>query len=169
MFVATAGAVLAALILVLRTPVEEQAREEAVPLVGEAGVSGIISEKGIHWHPELTITIKGEKQLIPADIGMGKQFVDDPHYDEMMMMTDMHTHDASGTLHWEVMDGPVREDDVRLVEFFRVWDKKFSNSCIFEYCTGRGGQLRFIVNGKSNADFENYRIQDGDRIEIIYE
>lgn len=128
----------------------------------------IISPDGIHWHPELTITIKGEKQVIPNNIGMGMQFAGYPQYDPMMMMTNMHTHDDSGELHWEVMDGPVEKDDVRLAQLFAVWGKKFTSSCIFEYCDGLDGKLEFKVNGEINQDFENYLVKDKDKIEIIF-
>ena len=33
--------------------------------------SDIVSRTGFHWHPELTIYVKGEKQEIPANIGIG--------------------------------------------------------------------------------------------------
>ncbi len=129
----------------------------------------IISQSGIHWHPELSIIIKGEKQPIPANIGMGMQFAGYPQYDSMMTMTNMHTHDASGQLHWEVMQGPVKEDDIRLNQFFNVWGKKFTSSCIFDTCNGPEGRVIFKVNGKDNPDFENYLVKDKDKIEIIFE
>lgn len=129
----------------------------------------LISTEGIHWHPELTITIKGEKQVIPSDIGMGMQFAGYPQYDPMMMMTNMHTHDDSGQLHWEAMNGPVKKGDVKLSQFFAIWGKKFTNSCIFDYCNGPQGRLIFKVNGQDNQDFDNYLVKDKDRIEIIFQ
>ena len=30
----------------------------------------IIARNGLHWHPELAIYVKGEKQEIPANIGL---------------------------------------------------------------------------------------------------
>ncbi len=129
----------------------------------------IISESGIHWHPELSIIIKGEKQLIPANIGLGMQYAGYPQYDSMMMMTDTHTHDASGQIHWEIMEGPVKKDDVRLGQFFNVWGKKFTSSCIFEKCNDAEGRVIFKVNGKDNPDFENYLVKDKDKIEIIFQ
>lgn len=128
-----------------------------------------ISKEGIHWHPELTIYIKGQKQVIPANIGIGMQYAGYPRFDPMMGMTDMHTHDNSGTLHWEVMEGLVTKDDVRIGTFFRVWGKTFSKDCVFDYCNGPGGVVTMFVNGKENAEFENYLVKDGDKIEIRYE
>lgn len=134
-----------------------------------SNINEIISQRGIHWHPELFIVIKGARQPIPANIGIGMHYAGYPQYDGMMTMTDMHTHDNSGKLHWEVMDGPVKRDDVRLGQFFGVWGKKFDSSCIFEYCNSAQGTVRMFVNGQSNEDFENYLIKDMDKIEIRYE
>lgn len=129
----------------------------------------IISMTGIHWHPELAIYIKGEKQTIPANTGIGMQYAEHPLYDSMMMMTNMHTHDNSGKIHWEVMEGPVKKYDVTLGNFFSVWGQKFNENCILEYCNGSEGSVKMFVNGQENTDFENYQIKDGDKIEIKYE
>lgn len=129
----------------------------------------IVSREGIHWHPELTVYVKGQKQIVPPNIGIGMQYAGYPRFDPMMGMTDMHTHDNSGTLHWEVMEGPVTKDDVRIGTFFRIWGKTFSNNCIFDYCNGPDGTVKMFVNGKENTEFENYLVKDKDKIEIRYE
>lgn len=129
----------------------------------------IVSRKGAHWHPELKILIKGEEVKIPANIGIGMQYAGYPRFDPMMGMTDMHTHDDSGTLHWEVMKGPVTKEDVRLGTFFAVWGKKFDSSCIFDKCNGPEGAVKMFVNGKPNTEFQNYLVKDKDKIEIRYE
>lgn len=129
----------------------------------------VVSEEGIHWHPHLTIYTKGQQQEIPLNIGIGTQYVNSPLYDPMMSMTDMHTHDNSGTLHWEAMQGPVKKDDVKLGVFFKIWGKQFSSNCIFDNCNGKDGSVKMIVNGKDNAEFENYQIKDKDDIVIKFE
>lgn len=129
----------------------------------------IVSKSGIHWHPKLTILIKGEKQEMPANIGIGTQYANHPLYDSMMQMTNIHTHDNSGTLHWEVMKGPVKKDDVKLGQFFSIWDKQFKPSCIFDKCSGEEGKVKMLVNGQENQEFESYHVRDGDNIEIRYE
>lgn len=128
-----------------------------------------VSRQGVHWHPELTIVINGEKQVVPPNIGIGMQYSEHPQYDHMMRMTNMHTHDNSGTLHWEVMRGPVRKEDVRLGQFFSVWGKQFTRSCVFDFCNGPEGMLRMVVNGAENIEFEDYIVGDKDIIEIRYE
>lgn len=129
----------------------------------------IVSRKGVHWHPELKIFTKGEEMEISANIGIGMQYEGYPRYDSMMGMTDMHTHDDSGMLHWEVMKGPVTKEDVRLGTFFAVWGKKFDGSCIFDKCNGPEGMVKMLVNGEPNTEFQNYLVKDKDKIEIRYE
>ncbi len=117
--------------------------------------SDIVSKKGLHWHPELTITIKGQKQEIPANIGIGA--VHQP----------IHTHDATGTLHLEIQ-GLVTKEDIKLGKFFKIWGKQFNSECIFDSCDSPSGKLKMFVNGKENNEFDNYLMQDKDKIEIIY-
>jgi hypothetical protein len=131
----------------------------------------VVSQHGIHWHPELAIYIHGQKQTIPANIGIGRQYTTNKWYDPMMQMTDVHTHDTSGTLHWEVMESmaPVTTAHVRLGVFFAVWGKPFSATQIFDFHNGADGMVTMTVNGKPNTDFENHLVHDGDHIEIRYQ
>lgn len=129
----------------------------------------IVSKDGIHWHPHLNIYIKGQKQEIPANIGIGKQYASSKWYDSMMDMTDFHTHDNSGTLHWEVMDGPVTRDHVTLKAFFDVWGKPFNFTQILDAKNGPDGTVKMTVNGQPNAEFENYQVKDKDDIVIRFE
>jgi plastocyanin len=116
----------------------------------------IVARAGIHWHPELSISIKGKQIEIPEGIGLGA------------VEHSIHTHDTSGKLHLEFA-GVVRKDDIRLKEFFKIWGKKFDSTCIFDSCNGKDGTVKFFVNGKENSEFENYVMHDGDKIEIRYE
>src|SRR3989338_3260646 len=49
--------------------------------------SDIISQNGFHWHPEITMYVKGVKKEIPANIGLpaGMNAIHQP----------IHTHDDS--------------------------------------------------------------------------
>lgn len=116
----------------------------------------IVSKNGLHWHPGLTITFNGQKQEIPADIGIGA------------VHQTIHTHDNSGTLHLEI-PGLVKKEDVSLGRFFKIWGKQFSQNCIFDLCNGPKGKVIMLVNGKENTEFGNYLMQDKDKIEIKYE
>lgn len=123
----------------------------------------LISAAGIHWHPELSIYIHGEKQVIPADIGIGA--VHNP----------IHTHDDTGVIHLE-FNGQVTKRQITLGNFFKIWGKKFNKDCIFysgggpggrgESCNGSEGQVKMFVNGAPSNEFENYVMKDGDKIEI---
>ena len=118
----------------------------------------IISRSGIHWHPTLSILINEEPQEISGNIG-----ITGVHRPQSI-----HTHSPDGVIHVE-FSGTVRQDKIRLKEFFRVWRKDFNSECIFDFCNGEEGTVKMLVNGEENFDFENYLMQDGDRIEIRYE
>lgn len=116
----------------------------------------ILSKNGFHWHPELSISIKGEKQEIAANIGIGA------------VHKELHTHDATGVVHME-MQGLVTKDETTLGAFFKSWGKQFNANCIFDSCNGPDGTVKMFVNGKENTEFENYLMKDKDKIEIKYE
>ena len=118
--------------------------------------SEIVSNAGIHWHPKVSISIKGEKITVPAGIGIGA------------VHSPMHTHEADGTIHVEY-GGVVRQYDITLGKFFNTWGKDFSSTSIMNNTSGDGGVLRMTVNGENNTEFENYPMKDGDKIEIIFE
>ena len=118
--------------------------------------SEIVTRNGIHWHPELSIKILGQKIEIPANIGLG------------ITERPIHTHDDMGVIHLE-FPGLVKKDDIKLGKFFQIWGKTFNKDCIFDKCAGPEGQVKMIVNGKENSEFENYIMKDGDKIEIIFE
>ncbi|MHB1086801.1 MAG: hypothetical protein ACYCZ0_03580 [Minisyncoccota bacterium] len=120
----------------------------------------IVSRSGIHWHPSITIYVKGEKVEIPANIGIGPEHAGMPGYDPMMKMAASHTHDASGTIHFEFMDGPVRKADTTLGQFFTMWGKDMR---------AFGSNMRMTVNGKENTEYESYMMRDGDKIELRYD
>ncbi len=121
--------------------------------------SEIVSKNGLHWHPKLSIYIKGEKQELTDAIGLGA--VHQP----------LHTHAEDykdGVIHME-MQGMITKDDTRLGNFFRIWGKVFSSTQIFDKTNGDEGMVKMTVNGQENTGFENYKMKDGDVIEIRYE
>lgn len=106
----------------------------------------IVSRRGLHFHPELTVFVKREKVEVPANLGIGA--IHNP----------MHTHDTSGVIHLE-FQGVVRRDDLKLEKFFEVWGKDF-----MEF----GSSVIMTVNGEKNVDLQNYVMGDRDKIEIHY-
>jgi sulfur carrier protein ThiS len=121
----------------------------------------IVSQEGIHWHPELAIYIKGQKQEIPTNIGIGGT--------GPMGMEPLHTHDSSGQIHAEWQVGPIKKGNLKLARFFEQWAKTFNKDQILDSKTGEEGTVKMTVNGQPNTDYENYIMKDGDKIEIRYE
>jgi len=108
----------------------------------------------MHTHPHIAITIKRQAQEIPANIGLSAT-----------CMRPVHTHDATGTIHIEF---PFQYD-AKLGDFFKIWEKQFSSTCVLDKCNGTEGTVTMTVNGQSNIEFENYIMKDLDRIEIKFE
>jgi hypothetical protein len=106
----------------------------------------LISSRGLHWHPELAIYVKGVKQEIPTGIGLGA------------VEMGMHTHDSTGVIHLE-LQGTVLKEDIMLGKFFKNWGKDFKSF---------GSTVTMTVNGKDNTEFENYVMHDKDKIELHY-
>lgn len=107
----------------------------------------IISRAGIHWHPELAIYVKDEKQEIPRNIGIGA--VHQP----------MHTHDDLPAIHLE-FQGIVKKQDITIGRFFEIWGKEMQSF---------GTNMTMTVNGVENTELANYHMQDKDKIELRYE
>ena len=73
-----------------------------------------------------------------------------------------------GVIHLE-FPALVTKENTKLGNFFKIWGKQFDSNCIFEFCNGKNGMVKFFVNSKANKDYENYLMGDGDKIEIRYE
>lgn len=110
----------------------------------------IVATNGMHWHPALTMYVKGEKLELPPDMGLGAVHLP------------MHTHaedSAQGIIHLE-FPGIVRKDDIRLGRFFEIWGRDMRSF---------GENMRMAVNGKENTEYEKYVMRDGDKIELRYD
>lgn len=106
----------------------------------------LIARRGLHWHAELAIFVNGQKQEIPADVGLG------------VTHNPVHTHDDSGLIHLE-FSGAVRPDDIKLGQFFQAWNKNLEDF---------GTLDKMTVNGQENSERQNYVLRDGDKIELHY-
>lgn len=117
--------------------------------------SDIIAETGLHSHPILEIYVNEERQIIPANIGIGPQYSSLP-----MGMSPVHTHDDAidGVIHLE-FSGTVRKNDIRLEKLFRNWGRDIDSF---------GSNKKMIVNGVENTEFGNYIMKDRDKIELRY-
>jgi hypothetical protein len=127
-----------------------------------------VPEGAIHWHPNLKIIINGEEQVIPNDMGTGHGtgLVIDTHLSGMGM-SPIHTHgEGDGTLHME--QTKPNAETLTLGYFFKVWDKPFNETCIFEFCNTDDKKVSMTVNGVENTQFGKYVMHDKDKIVITY-
>lgn len=108
----------------------------------------------LHIHPELTIMVNGEKQEIPANIGITES-----------CMHPVHTHDASGKIHLEYLY-PV---DFSLGDFFTVWGKEFSSANLMGLHVDETHIIRVTVNGQPSEEYERLVLKDSQKIVISYE
>ncbi len=121
----------------------------------EKAFAAKIPKGAIHWHPHVTILIKGKPVTIPANLGLGS--VHKP----------VHTHETDNILHWEVQAPTVK--NMQLGYFFSdVWKKKFSSECVLDYCNGPDGTVKMFVNDVENTEFNHYMPRDGDEINIVF-
>ena len=107
-----------------------------------------VSKKGLHWHPEISIYIKGVKIDLPANLGV-----------KALSMAPVHTHEPDGVIHLEFM-GLVRTSDIMLGQFFKSWGKDMRSF---------GTNMKMTVNGKVNTELENYYMKDKDKIVLTFD
>lgn len=101
----------------------------------------------MHHHPNLTINLDGEKDRIPAEIGITSD-----------CMAEVHTHDSSGKLHVESTE-PGKQ--LLLEDFFTVWDESLNRS---------GYELtQATANGQDIETPGKIILQDGVDIILNYE
>lgn len=126
----------------------------------EANNPDVISTTGIHWHPELTILVKGKPVTIPQNMGFGSQYASMRGYSPAEQASPIHTHEDVPRIHLEFANGPVYKEDVMLGQFFKVWGKDMRSF---------GSNMRMTVNGVPNTDYENYVMHDGDKIVLTFD
>lgn len=97
-----------------------------------------------HIHPELTITVDGEREVVPANIGLTPS-----------CMAEIHTHDATGKIHIE----SVTERTFTLAEFFLVWGKTLERE---------GYTVAVTADGEVVADPGALVLKDHQQLKIIY-
>ena len=107
----------------------------------------------LHIHPHLEIQINGQKQGIPANIGITD-----------ICMHTLHTHDDTGTIH---IEGPVARD-FTLGDFFAIWEKPFSKTELFDLKTDGMHEITVTLNGERVSTFEDTVIKDGDQVVVSY-
>ena len=109
---------------------------------------------GMHIHPVIEITINGQPQTIPSNIGI----TDD-------CMQSIHTHDATGKIHIESPE--VRE--FMLKDFFAAWGKQFSKDQILDAKADAQHRVVLRVDGQVSEAYENLILKDNQKISISFE
>ena len=87
-------------------------------------------DRGVHWHPNLSITLNGSPYTVPAQIGIDPSLWKDHSLDQYAMVggvAALHTHDTSGTIHVEVNTS---RRDFTLHEFLAIWGQPSDGSAI---------------------------------------
>lgn len=96
-----------------------------------------------HIHANLTVSVDGDQQTIPSNMGISNA-----------CMAEVHTHEAGGNLHIESTDANSERD---LADFFAVWDRELD----------RDGYERSVTVNGEEADAD-YVMRDGDQIEVRF-
>jgi hypothetical protein len=102
----------------------------------------------MHIHPTITVTINGVKQTIPANIGISP---------DGQSFHEIHTHDATGTLHVET-NSP---REFRVDEFFAIWGQPFSSQRILGFDASVGNPVTMTVNGQPSSLFGAALLNNG--------
>ncbi len=121
----------------------------------------------IHWHPGIKIMINGEERAVPNGIGISIGRAVDTELSGMAMAPS-HTHSSDGVIHMENNCPNKKPETYTLGYFFKVWNKTFNSTCIFNYCNNNDKKVGVSINGGENTEFENYSMKDGDQIIITY-
>lgn len=112
------------------------------------------SEKKYHTHSEFMVYIDG-KQI---DFGATMY---------QLRAKSVHVEDGIGErIH-------VHKEGITMGDFLQTLNINFNSTCILSamegtYCTNKNKKLVFYVNDEKNTDYENYVINEGDKILLSY-
>jgi len=116
-----------------------------------AVISAIPRDSTATWVAHLSIVINDQQYEVPV-VGFSNN----------QPTARVFTADESGILYKSV-NAPVT-----LGDFFGAWDKTFNSTCIIDHCNTNTSTVTMFVNGKVNDQFQNYIVQSGDYISIVY-
>ncbi len=117
----------------------------------------LVSRSGVHYHAKLTVETNGVEQEIPSGIGL---------IAGMEHPQQMHTHENDQIVHVEI-PGAVREDETRLINFFRVWGKELTATTLLGIEATSTQRILMTVNGVDEPRLGDYPIKDGDEIKLV--
>mgnify|MGYP001557978667 CR=1 FL=1 len=99
----------------------------------------------LHIHPHLRIVVNGADEDIPASVGVSPA-----------CMAEVHTHDATGTLHVESSEA---DKSFTLQDFFDVWGSPLMRE---------GYSLDMTVDGENSDALGTLVLRDGQNIILTY-
>lgn len=105
-----------------------------------------------NWMARIVIYINGEMYTIPSDVGIINNET----------RAKVYTGNSDGYIFKTV------SEDVTLKDFFDTWGKTFNSTCILDYCNTNTSSVILYVNRVENPDYELYKIQNNNLIEIDY-
>jgi len=110
----------------------------------------------MHFHPSLTLVVDGKPAPVPAQIGIDPTMWQNHSLDlyGMKGMAPLHTHDTSGTIHIESYAN-------RYYTFGQLLD-------IWGLDLSAYKQVTVTVNGQPVSDYQNYVLNDGDKIILSF-
>jgi len=107
------------------------------------------SQNMMHYHATLSIVIRGESQMIPAETGVIPG-----------CMRGIHTHDDTGKLHIETPEAM----EARLEHFFQIWEQTFTSTQLLDATIGEGESISLTVDGELVDDPRNHILEDGQEL-----
>ncbi|MCB9805826.1 hypothetical protein H6775_01545 [Candidatus Nomurabacteria bacterium] len=100
-----------------------------------------------HIHPQIKITVDGQNEEVPANIGINDT-----------CMSEVHTHDSTGQIHIESINAE-RLEQFTLRNFFDVWKQTPERE---------GYNLEIYFNGESKNSVDEISFVDHSKIELRY-
>lgn len=122
----------------------------------QADLPNVYGEKlAEHIHTHLTITIGGQTETIPGQIGLDEK---------NGYATALHTHNTSGIIH---IESPTKRE-FTLGQFFTEWNVRLDSRHVGSAGSDVGERLTVFVDGKRRVgDPASIRLRDLDDIDLV--
>ncbi|MEE3370848.1 MAG: Ig-like domain-containing protein [Planctomycetota bacterium] len=125
--------------------------------------------EAFHIHAQLNLFANGERIEIPDELGV----------DATGIVSPIHTHDPDNRLHLHNINGEALDDFLTLGDFFETWRTNaglagnnpgaiLTANQLMTHEVDDEHALKMFVNGQEVADFQEYKIHEGDNITVVY-
>ena len=123
--------------------------------VRAAGLVLLGSEQlAVHYHALLEVEVDGRSVDVPASIGIGTEGI-----------SELHTHDTSGTIHIESAE----DVPFTLGQFMTEWDVALTPTCLGDHCVDADHALTVTVDGRrARGNPAEIVLERGMEIQITY-